>query len=315
MDLLILTSLCDNSQQILSKSECGDKRVIAWFSSENDKELYLFRVFVRGEVTTSCKTVKIVYSDAFQPQLSVFSTSLPAVVVSVWPVDGEKWYLPLSFLHTGMHPCPPEQSSPCWEWKTLKNHNSSYFLSGLFLPLFSSSSTTTSSVASFLCHFTVDITELCGDKEAGKNNNRPIDPHFTNLGGRREIHLQGWNRAADRASMGFLLEKSGSAAQGPDSCSFLSEHASAADADLHPSCVRRARHSCWSVDHFYTFRTHWTMQRIHDVLRALLLETGKMKNQRLTNYYIKNSFQKTPAPVRRNNRFFYFSADSAVTTN
>lgn len=63
-----------------------------------------------------------------------------------------------------------------------RDHNSCYFLSGFFFsPLTGPSA---------FCHFTVDITELCGDKETEKNNNRPIDPHFTNLGGMGEIHLQ-----------------------------------------------------------------------------------------------------------------------------
>lgn len=78
---------------------------------------------------------------------------------------------------------------------THRDHNSSYFLSGFFFFQGPGS----------LCHFTVDITELCGDKETEKNNNRPIDPHFTNLGGMGEIHLQGWNRPADWASIGSLL--------------------------------------------------------------------------------------------------------------
>lgn len=91
---------------------------------------------------------------------------------------------------------------------TRRDHNSSYFLSGFFPGPGS------------LRHFTVDITELCGDKEAEKNNNRPIDPHFTNLGGMGEIHLQAWNRTADWASTGFLLGNSGSAAEGPDCCHF-----------------------------------------------------------------------------------------------
>lgn len=63
--------------------------------------------------------VKIVYSDAFQPKLHIFSTSPPSAI-SVWPVDGDKWYLPRSILHTGTHPCPPEQSSPCWERRLAK---------------------------------------------------------------------------------------------------------------------------------------------------------------------------------------------------
>lgn len=84
---------------------------------------------------------------------------------------------------------------------TRRDHNSSYFLSGFFPG------------PSSLRHFTVDITELCGDKEAAKNNNRPIDPHFTNLGGMGEIYLQAWNRTADWASTGFLLGNSGSVAE------------------------------------------------------------------------------------------------------
>lgn len=92
---------------------------------------------------------------------------------------------------------------------THRDHNSSYFLSGFFF-----------SGPSSLRHFTVDITELCGDKEVEKNNNRPIDPHFTNLGGMGEIHLQARNRPADWASTGFLLGNSESAAEGPDCCHF-----------------------------------------------------------------------------------------------
>lgn len=94
--------------------------------------------------------------------------------------------------------------------ETHRDYNSSYFLSGLFFPPWPGS----------LRHFTVDITELREDKEAEKNNNRPIDPHFTNLGGMGEIHLQDWNRPADWASIGFLLGNSGSAAEGPDCCHF-----------------------------------------------------------------------------------------------
>lgn len=65
---------------------------------------------------------------------------------------------------------------------TRRDHNSSYFLSVFFVFFPPGTSS--------LCHFAIDITELCGDKEAEKNNNRPTDPHFTNLGGMGEIHLQ-----------------------------------------------------------------------------------------------------------------------------
>lgn len=93
---------------------------------------------------------------------------------------------------------------------THRNHNSSYFSLGLFFI----------APGSFT-YFTVDITELCGDKEAEKkNNNRPIDPHFTNLGGMGEIHLQGWNRPADWPTIGFVLGNSGNAAEGLDCCHF-----------------------------------------------------------------------------------------------
>lgn len=44
--------------------------------------------------------------------------------------------------------------------------------------------------ASSLCHFAVDMAVLRRDKETEKNNNRPIDPHFTKLGEMGEIHFQ-----------------------------------------------------------------------------------------------------------------------------
>lgn len=98
-----------------------------------------------------------------------------------------------------------------------ENHNRSYFLSGPPPPFFSQG-------PSLHRCFTVDITELRGDKEAEKNNNRPIDPHFTNLGGMGEIHLQVWSRLLIGPRQAFFLFFLGtrSAAEGPDWCHFLS---------------------------------------------------------------------------------------------
>lgn len=66
-------------------------------------------------------------------------------------------------------PYPPEQLKPCRD----ETHTEIIIAVISSVVFFSLS----------LCLSTVDITELCGDKEAEKNNNRPIDPYFTNFGG------------------------------------------------------------------------------------------------------------------------------------
>lgn len=157
----------------------------------------------------------------FETQLNI--SSLSAAAVLPWPVGRDKWYLPPSFLHTGTPLCLQKQLQPCCG--THRNHNRSYFLSGFFFsppPHFFFSQ----GPSLHRC-FTVDITELRGDKEAEKNNNRPIDPHFTNLGGMGEIHLQVWSRLLIGPRQAFFLFFLGtrSAAEGPDWCHFLSNDA------------------------------------------------------------------------------------------
>lgn len=123
---------------------------------------------------------------------SIFSAAL--FISTCWGISGI-YLFPLFIwvhIHAQWNNCSPVESR-----HTHRDHNSSYFLSGFFFFQGPSSCR----------HFTVDIAELCGDKEAEKNNNRPIDPHFTNFGDMGEIHLQAWSRPADWASIGFSIRE------------------------------------------------------------------------------------------------------------
>lgn len=200
---------------------------------------------------------------------SIFSAALCQLLLFHFDLLGDKWYLPLSILHMGMHPCPLEQLQPCCEQKHTQDHDSSYFPS--FFSLFHAPSS--------LCHFAVDITELCRDKEAEKNNNRPIDPYFTNLGGMGEIHLQGWNRPADWASIGFLLGSSRSTAEGPDCCHFwvrmflwwcrfTSNLLYASGLKQTPDCIWNQRENWISVRRSYTAIHYSTLYLIKSAISS-----------------------------------------------
>lgn len=112
--------------------------------------------------------------------------------------------------------------------ETYRDHNSSYFLSVFFC-----SRAQLSPVTSLLTS-----RNYVGIKRQRKNNNRPVDPHFTNLGGMGEIHLHPWYRPADWAWIGFLL--------GSWLLPFLSEDAT--PTDLHPTyCAAWVRCQRWAV--------------------------------------------------------------------
>lgn len=116
-----------------------------------------------------------------------------------------------------------------------------------------------------------------GIKRQRKNNNRPIDPYFTNLGGMGEIHLQGWNRPADWASIGFLLGSSRSAAEGPDYCHFwvrmflwwcrfTSNLLYASGLKQTPDCIWNQRENWISVRRSYTAIHYSTLYLIKSAI-------------------------------------------------